>query len=228
MIIRKRLHTNQSAQDSMSQWSMLEPIYRRGAALLTKILYRPQYSQFSNLPRTGAGMIICNHVSFVDGLIIQAGCNRSIRFVIDEAIYNTPVVHYFMRHNRAIPILPTRDSIKWALQEVTQGLKDGDLICIFPEGQLTYTGGLSRFKPGIEYILQQNPDIQVYPMAITGLWGSIFSRKYLGSWRRWIPRHFGQPIKAICGEPLAAQEVNVNRLQQEVLRLKYIVVSIKN
>lgn len=221
MIIRKRSNTTQSHTDTMPRWSWLEPIYRRGAALLTKIAYRPSYTNFDILPKTGAGIIVCNHVSFVDGLIIQAGCNRSIRFIIDEEIYNTPVVHYFMRHNRAIPILPTRDSIKWALQEVKKGLEAGDLICIFPEGQLTYTGGLSRFKPGIEYILQQNPDILVYPMAITGLWGSIFSRKYLGSYTRWIPKHIGQPVQAICGTPLKAQEVSVNSLQQAVLKLKY-------
>jgi 1-acyl-sn-glycerol-3-phosphate acyltransferase len=221
MIARRRLRKTQLKPDSMSQWSWLEPYYRRGAAWITKLFYHPLYTGFERLPQEGAGMIVCNHVSYVDGLVIQAGCHRSIRFVIDEAIYKTPVVHYFMRHNRAIPILPTRDSIKWALKEIKQGLEDGDLICIFPEGQLTYTGGLSRFKPGIEFILQQNPDVLVYPMALTGLWGSIFSRKYLGSWLRWLPRHYGQPIQAICGEPLSADAVTVNSLQQEVLRLKY-------
>jgi 1-acyl-sn-glycerol-3-phosphate acyltransferase len=207
--------------DVMTRWSLLEPLYRIGAALLAKCVYHPVYHHFDRIPKKGAAILICNHVSFVDGLVLQAGLGRSVRFIIDEHIYNTPVVHYFMRHNRAIPILPKKESIKWALSEVKQALNDGDLICIFPEGQLTYTGGLSRFKPGIESIMQQNPEYDVYPLALTGLWGSIFSRKYLNSWFRWWPRHRGQKVQAICGLPIRAEDVTLNRLQQEVLRLKY-------
>lgn len=217
----KQKNHNSTTPNVMDHWSLLEPLYRWGAALLAKFVYQPIYYNYDKIPETGPAILICNHVSFVDGLVIQAGLNRSVRFVIDEHIYNTPVVHYFMRHNRAIPILPKRDSIKWALKEVNKALKEGDLVCIFPEGQLTYTGGLSRFKPGIEYMISQNPHVNVYPLALTGLWGSIFSRKYLDSWMRWWPRHRGQKVQSMCGDPIPAEDVTVNRLQQEVLRLKY-------
>lgn len=199
----------------------LEPFFRQCARALCYALYYPRYTGFEKIPATGAAVLICNHVSYVDGLIIAAGCRRPVRFVIDTHIYNLPLVHYFMTLNRAIPILPTRESVTHALEEISAGIRAGDLICIFPEGQLTYTGSLGRFKTGIESIIRRDP-APVYPIALTGLWGSIFSRKYLGSLRRWIPKHFSKRVHAVCGEPIAPQDVTVNLLQKTVLRLKHI------
>jgi 1-acyl-sn-glycerol-3-phosphate acyltransferase len=197
-----------------------EPFYRAIAKYIVRSLYNPRYSGFEQIPEEGPAILVCNHVSYVDGLIINAGCKRPVRFIIDTYIYNMPGVHYFMRYNRAIPILPTRESVTHALDEVSAALKAGDLVCIFPEGQLTYTGSLGRFKPGIESIIRRDP-VPVYPIAINGLWGSIFSRKHLHSFRRFIPHLFGRRIHAVCGTPVAPQDVNVNRLQDTVLRLKY-------
>jgi 1-acyl-sn-glycerol-3-phosphate acyltransferase len=87
---------------------------------------------------------------------------------------------------------------------------------------LTYTGSLGRFRPGIESIVKRDP-VPVYPVAISGLWGSIFSRKYRRARFRWWPRHFHAKIQIICGDPILAPEVNVNRLQREVLRLKHLL-----
>ena len=197
-----------------------EPFFRMGVRVLTRMMYRPHFIGFDNIPETGAGLIIANHVSYVDGMIIQTGCKRPIRFVIDDYIYRQPGVHYFMSHNRAIPILPTRDSVSHALDEISEGLKAGDLICIFPEGQLTYTGSLGRFKPGIEYIIRRDM-VPVYPVALKGLWGSIFSRKYLKAHFRFFPRSWRREVTAICGPAIAPETVNVNHLQETVLRLKY-------
>lgn len=199
----------------------LEPFYRFMARMLAIILYNTRYTGFERIPETGPAVLISNHVSYMDGLILASGCSRPIRFVIDEHIYNLPLVHYFMRCNRAIPILPTRESVTSALEAISEGLKAGDLICIFPEGQITYTGGLGRFKTGIESIIRRDP-VPVYPIALTGLWGSVFSRKYLGTWRRFIP-HFGASrVHAMCGAPIDPIDVSVNRLQETVLRLKYL------
>jgi 1-acyl-sn-glycerol-3-phosphate acyltransferase len=193
----------------------------KGMALL---FYNPKYTGFEHIPETGPAILISNHVSYVDGLIIASACNRPVRFIIDTHIYNLPLVHYFMKYNRAIPILPTRESVTKALEEVSAGLKAGDLVCIFPEGQLTYTGSLGRFKTGIESIVRRDP-VAVYPIALTGLWGSIFSRKYRGTWKRLIPKRFTPRVHAICGEPIAPGDATVNRLQETVLRLKYKAMS---
>ena len=207
-------------------WRMLrcinpEPFYRFIAGVATRLIYRPQYSGFEHLPARGAAILISNHVSYVDGLIIAAACKRSVRFVIDGLIYDLPVVNYFMRHNRAIPILPRRDSVVAALEEISAGLKAGDLICIFPEGQLTYTGSLGRFRPGIESIIKRDP-VPIYPIALSGLWGSVFSRKYLKKPLRWLPRGWPKNIRAVCGEAIPPEQATVNHLQKSVLRLKYL------
>lgn len=199
----------------------LEPFFRFCARMACFAIYFPRYTGFEKIPKTGAAVLIANHVSYADGLIIASGINRPVRFVIDTHIYNVPGVNFFMRLNRAIPILPTRESVTQALNEISAGLKAGDLICIFPEGQLTYTGSLGRFKTGIESIIKRDPSL-VYPIALTGLWGSIYSRKYLGSIRRFIPKQIFKRVHAYCGDPIPPEKVTVNRLQETVLRLKYM------
>ena len=163
---------------NLSFLSNPEPLYRYIARLLCKAVYNPRYIGFEQIPKSGAAMLISNHVSYADGLVIASGCKRPIRFVIDQEIYTLPFLHYLMVCNRAIPIAPTRESVTHALDEIAAGFEAGDLICIFPEGQLTYTGSLGRFKTGIESITKRSP-VPVYPIALSGLWGSIFSRKYL-------------------------------------------------
>jgi 1-acyl-sn-glycerol-3-phosphate acyltransferase len=197
-----------------------EPLYRQLAKFICNAIYSPNYIGFEQIPEQGPAILISNHVSYADGLIIASGCNRPVRFIIDAYIYEVPFVHYFMKYNRAIPILPTRESVTKALEEVSAGLKAGDLVCIFPEGQLTYTGSLGRFKAGIEAMVRRDP-VPVYPIALTGLWGSMFSRKYLGSFKRYIPKRLSQRVKVICGAAIAPDQVTVNRLQEAVLRLKY-------
>jgi 1-acyl-sn-glycerol-3-phosphate acyltransferase len=202
------------------RYAALEPWYRTFGTWLIRWLYRPQYCGFEKLPATGAAILVCNHVSYADGPLIAAAVGRKVRFVIYEPIYRLPLVHHFMRVNRAIPIFPTREKVRRALDAISEGLRQGDLICIFPEGQRTATGSLMRFRPGIEYIIQRDP-VPVYPVAITGLWGSMFSRKLKGSWRRFLPRKPGTPVVAVCGDAIPGEEVTVNLLQEAVLRLKY-------
>lgn len=205
---------------NLSFLSNPEPLYRFLVKALCSAIYAPKFRGFEQIPDTGAAVLICNHVSYVDGLVIATGSKRPVRFIIDQEIYNIPVLHYLMVCNRAIPILPTRESVIQALEEIAAGLRAGDLICIFPEGQLTYTGSLGRFKTGIESIIKRTP-VPVYPIALSGLWGSIFSRKYIGSFRRFFPRILSQPVQAICGPAIPPEQVSVNFLQKAVLRLKY-------
>lgn len=204
--------------------NFLTPIYRKIAHSLTRSVYRPRYVGFENIPKTGAAVIISNHVSYMDGPVIDAGvfaaCGRSVRYVIDEDIYNVPAVHYIMSLAKAIPIAPNRKSVEAAFDEISAGLRAGDLICIFPEGFLTFTGGLGRFRGGIEWIIRRDP-VPIIPISLSGLWGSVFSRKYRGSLKRLIPRDPRQEVIVKCGAPISPENITVNYLQDVVMKLKY-------
>lgn len=199
-------------------------LYRKVIHGLTLFVYRPSYSGLENIPASGGAMIISNHVSYMDGPLLDAGiykhCGRSVRYVIDADIYHTPGVHNIMSKARAIPISYDRKSVEAAFDAISEGLRAGDLICIFPEGFLTYTGGLGRFRHGIEAIIRRDP-VPVIPLSLSGLWGSVFSRKFRGSWKRLIPRDPRQPVIMKCGPAIPPEKVEVNYLQEVVLRLKY-------
>ncbi len=213
----------------MGCYTLLEPHYRRFGTWLIDQLYRPGFHGFDRIPESGPAVLICNHVSYMDGPLMAAAVHkavgRPVRFVIYEPIYRLPIVHHFMCINRAIPIYPSKEKVKAALEAISEGLAEGDLICLFPEGQLTPTGSLMRFRPGIEFILQRDP-VPVYPVALTGLWGSLLSRKYKGTWRRFLPRRPGLPVKALCGDAIPSEEAKVNVLQSAVLRLKYAAMEV--
>ena len=202
-----------------------EPLLSRIAHNSVRAVYRPTYIGFDNIPATGPIILIANHVSYMDGPIIDAGCRRAVRYIIDEDIYNLPIVNYLMKLDRAIPIAPNRKSVEAAFDAISDGLKAGDAICIFPEGSLTYTGGLGRFRPGIEWIIKRDR-VPIIPIALAGLWGSVFSRKYLKSPLRWLPRHWLHgKVVAKCGPAIDPDKtlINVNYLQDVILKLKYSI-----
>ncbi len=208
----------------MELYRRIEPAYRRLGTWLLCLLYRPQCRGFKALPLQGAAVIVSNHVSFLDGPMIaaavQKAVGRPVRFVIYEPIYTLPIVHHFMRVNRAIPIFPSRDKVRRALDDISEGLREGDIICLFPEGRLTPTGGLMRFRPGVEYVLARDC-VEVFPVAITGLWGSVFSRKHKGSVRRLLPRRPGLRVDVVCGAGIPCGMADASVLQHAVLKLKY-------
>jgi 1-acyl-sn-glycerol-3-phosphate acyltransferase len=196
-----------------------EPFYRFCARIIIRVLYRTRFEGFEALPAEGGAVLISNHVSYVDGLILNAASKRKVRFVIDDVIYRIPAVNYFMKLDRAIPIAPNRESVSRALDEIEAGLKGGDLICIFPEGQLTYTGNMTRFRFGIEWIIKRAP-VDVYPIALKGLWGSAFSRKYRHARFPMLPRSFRRRVWAKVGERISPEKVKVSNLQRIVMDLK--------
>ncbi|HCR86169.1 MAG TPA: hypothetical protein DIV86_05770 [Alphaproteobacteria bacterium] len=196
----------------------LEKFFRFGAKILARVLYSCEFEGFHNIPKTGAAIVIANHVSYVDGLVLNAASKRPMRFIIDADIYNTAGVNYFMKLDRAIPVSPTKDSVKKMLETVKEALDNGELIAIFPEGMITYTGNLNRFKFGIEWILQNN-NVPVIPVALIGLWGSIFSRKYLDSKHKFLPRYFRKKVKVICGKPIPHSKAKIQYMQRELMKL---------
>lgn len=196
----------------------LEKFYRIGAKILIKVLYRCDFKGFENIPESGPAVIICNHVSYVDGLIMNAASPRNFRFIIDEDIYNQPFVNYFMKMDRAIPIKPNKDAVKKALKTASEALQNGEIIAIFPEGQITYSGYMSRFKLGVEWIVK-NDKVDVIPICLVGLWGSIFSRKYIGKKFKFIPRSFRRKVTAVCGKPISAEHATINNMQKILMKM---------
>jgi hypothetical protein len=147
--------------------------------LLIHSVYRLEKSGLEHVPEDGPALLVCNHVSFVDALVIAAACRRPIRFVMDHAIFRLPVLNFVFRVSGAIPIAPAREDpalLERAYDAVAQALAAGELVGIFPEGRITADGEIGPFKGGIRRIVERTP-VPVVPMALRGLWGSFFSRK---------------------------------------------------
>jgi 1-acyl-sn-glycerol-3-phosphate acyltransferase len=147
--------------------------------LLIHTVYRLEKRGIENIPEEGAALIACNHVSFVDPLVILAASPRPIRFVMDHRIFKTPVISFIFRTGKAIPIAPAKEDpalLETAYDKVAQALEAGELVAIFPEGRITDTGELYPFRGGIKRIIERTP-VPVVPMALKGLWGSFFSRR---------------------------------------------------
>jgi 1-acyl-sn-glycerol-3-phosphate acyltransferase len=163
-------------------------------------------------------VLVSNHVSFVDALVLMAASPRPVRFVMDAGIFRIPVLSWLFRQARAIPIASARDDpalLDRAFAEVSAALRDGQLVCIFPEGRITDSGEIGRFRPGIQRILQADP-VPVVPVALQGLWGSYFSRKGGPAMSQPFRRGFFSRIGISVGVPLAAPESSPERLQELV------------
>jgi 1-acyl-sn-glycerol-3-phosphate acyltransferase len=147
--------------------------------MLIHSVYRLRKEGVENIPEKGPALIVCNHVSFVDALVISAACQRPIRFVMDHNIFRIPVLSFVFRTGKAIPIAPAKEDealLNRAYDQVAEALEQGDVVGIFPEGRITDTGEMFPFRGGVKRILDRTP-VPVVPMALRGLWGSFFSRK---------------------------------------------------
>jgi 1-acyl-sn-glycerol-3-phosphate acyltransferase len=189
--------------------------------LLVHTVYRMRTGGMENLPEEGAAVLVSNHVSFVDALVIAAACRRPIRFVMDHNYFHLPVLNFFCRTVRAIPIASRKEDpkvVEQAFDAVARALEEGSLVCIFPEGRLTSNGDLGPFRPGIEQVVARTP-VPVVPMALRGLWGSFFSRKDGRAMSRPF-RRFWSHIECVCGEPVPAALVTAAALQERVAALR--------
>jgi 1-acyl-sn-glycerol-3-phosphate acyltransferase len=190
--------------------------------LLVHSVYRLDKSGLEKIPEEGAAVIVCNHVSFVDALIIAAACRRPIRFVMDHNIFRIPVLSFIFRTGKTIPIAPAKENpalLEKAYDEIAAALRDGDLVAIFPEGRLTQTGELNPFRSGITRIVERTP-VPVVPLALRGLWGSFFSRmggRAMADLSRLAPF---KRIALVAGEPVAPAAATPEALQQIVLGLR--------
>ena len=190
--------------------------------LLIHSVYRLEKSGLDQIPDEGPAVLVCNHVSFVDALIIAAACRRPVRFVMDHGIFRIPVLNFVFRTGRAIPIASARDNpelLERAYDEIARALEQGDLIAIFPEGRITDTGELYPFRSGIRRIIERTP-APVVPLALRGLWGSFFSRQGGSAMTRPFRRGAFSKIGMVVGAPVPPQEVTPEGLQALVLTLR--------
>jgi 1-acyl-sn-glycerol-3-phosphate acyltransferase len=190
--------------------------------LLIHSVYRLEKSGLDHIPDEGPAVVVCNHVSFVDALIIAAACRRPIRFVMDHNIYRLPLLNFIFRVSRTIPIASARENpelLERAYEEIARALEQGEIVGIFPEGRLTGDGEVQPFRPGIRRILERTP-VPVVPMALRGLWGNFFSRKDGPAMSKpWRLRPFAK-IGLAIGAPVAAQAATPEGLQETVLALR--------
>ncbi len=189
--------------------------------LLSHSLYRVRHENLHNIPDEGAALIACNHVSFVDALLLAGAVRRPIRFIMYQPIYDIPVLNFIFRVGEAIPICsPKEDEQRYrqALDEIAEGLARGDLLCIFPEGKLTRDGELDRFRRGIERIVQRTP-VPVIPVALRGLWGSFFSHSGRGAFRSPFQKIWRR-VTIAAAQPVMALDLNADELHNRVLALR--------
>lgn len=199
-----------------------EFLIRFMAWLLIKMAYRLRTSGNEHIPDEGAALLVCNHVSLVDSLVIMSASPRPVRFVMDHRIFRTPLLSYIFRHSGAIPIASAKEDaalMEKAFAEVSRALKNGELVAIFPEGSLTYDGEMQTFRPGVTRILEADP-VPVVPMALSGLWGSYFSRIDGGVMKKPFRRGFFSTIFLRVGAPQAPADATPENLQNTVLALR--------
>jgi 1-acyl-sn-glycerol-3-phosphate acyltransferase len=189
--------------------------------LAMSTMYRLRIEGLDRVPEEGPALVVCNHVSFVDGFLVGAAVRRPIRFVMYYKIYRMPVLNWLFRWGRAIPIAGRKEDealMEQAFAEVKRALAEGELVGIFPEGMITYSGEMSPFRPGVDRILAETP-VPVVPMALRGLWGSWFSRSD-GVAMAKLPKRFWSKVTLVVGEPISPDQATSDRLQAEVAALR--------
>jgi hypothetical protein len=190
--------------------------------LLIHTVYRLEKKGLDNIPEEGPAVIIANHVSFVDALVILAASPRPIRFVMDHNIFKVPVLSFIFRTGKAIPIASAKENealLNKAYEDIARALEAGELVGIFPEGRITDTGELYPFKGGIKRIVDRTP-VPVVPIALKGLWGSFFSRRGGAAMTKPFRRGLLSKIGLEVAPPVAAAAVTPEGLQAQVQELR--------
>ncbi len=187
--------------------------------VLTHTMYRVNHKNLHYLPKKSGALIVCNHVSYMDALLLSAVCPRLIRFVMEEDYANLPLLRRFLKRAGVIPISASnRNSIRRAFNEVEQALAEGHIVCIFPEGRLTADGEMNEFMRGMDIILRRSP-VPVIPMALKGLWGSYFSR-YKGRACKGLPTRFWSKLEIEAGEPVSPDIATTTLMHEKVSALR--------
>ena len=192
------------------------------ASLVVHAIYRLDKRGLDAIPESGPAVLICNHVSFVDPVILMAAVRRPICFVMDYRIYAAPGLNFVFRNVNAIPIAPAKDDAdikEAAFTQAAAALRNGELIGLFPEGKITRDGELNVFRYGVQRMVEETP-VPVIPMALRGLWGSFFSRRYGPAMRVPSCIHPFRRITLVVGDPVPPEAVDPDDLRTRVSALR--------
>lgn len=186
---------------------------------LVHVAYRFKKTNIEAVPE-GPAVLVCNHISFVDALLLGAAFHRPVRFVMDHKIYRNPLMRWFFDAIGVIPIASKKHDpqlLDVAFQRCRSALRRGELVCIFPEGMITHDGEMNEFRGGVQRMVDETP-VPVVPMALRGMWGSFFSRKGGRAMARW-PRRFWSKVELRAGTAVPPANVTPARLQADVQAL---------
>ena len=175
-----------------------------------------------NIPEEGAALVVCNHVSYMDALILSASIKRPVRFVMYYKIFQIPFMNWIFRVARAIPIAGARENralMLAAFDEIDAALAAGEVVCIFPEGALTRDGEIAPFKSGVEKILARRP-VPVIPLALRGMWASMWSRRDSRLGRMRLPRRLRARVDVIAGPAVDGATTHAAELEAIVRKLR--------
>jgi len=192
-----------------------EPLLQFIGRLLTGLIYRVEPLGLEHLPKKGGVLLLPNHLTWVDAILLQFACPRPIRFVVFEDIYNKRLLKPLFEALKAIPISPTH--ARQAIRAASDQLKKGEVVCIFPEGELSRTGALLRLKKGYEVIAKQG-NCPVLPIWLDQLWGSIFSFRGGRFFLKW-PEKLPYPVTVAFGEPLEPGQADIATVREQLLIL---------
>ncbi len=203
-----------------------EAMVRMCVWILVHTFYRLKIVGQENIPDRGGALIVCNHVTFIDGMVILASLKRPARFLMDRNIYNLPIINFFTRILKVIPI--SRDDgpkkLAAALREARAELKAGGIVCLFPEGTISRTGNMLSFRRGYEHIIK-GLRVPIVPMNIDKMWGDVFS--WSGGKFIWkFPRQIPYPVTVSVGKPLPSDtkthelRIAVQELGAEAFKLR--------
>ncbi|HXE89477.1 MAG TPA: acyl-[ACP]--phospholipid O-acyltransferase [Terriglobales bacterium] len=196
-----------------------DALLRLGLVLLTHSVYRIRLEGRDNIPEKGGALFVCNHLSFVDALLLMAATDRRVRFIMFKGIYEHPIVKPFARVMRAIPIssqLRPREMIR-SLRAASDAIRDGEVVCIFAEGQITRIGHLLPFRRGLEMIMK-GIEAPIIPVHLDEVWGSIFSFER-GRFLWKVPRRVPYPVTVSFGKPLSPSATPME-VRQAVMELQ--------
>ena len=197
------------------------PMMRISIFVLVNMWYRLRIRGIENIPDEGAAIVVCNHVSFMDALVMGGASPRPLRFLMDKPIYESPWLNWFFRMAGAIPVASERrdpKGMRRALDMVSKALQNGEVVMLFPEGRLTRNGHMNEFRRGVDLILKRDP-VPVVPAALSGLWGS-WSSRYDGMPFKGVPRRFRAKVCLSFGAPMASETATRESLQASVAALK--------
>ena len=191
------------------------------AWILVNTIYRIRPRGIENIPDKGPAVVVCNHVSYLDPIVLLASVRRPMRFVMYYKIFQLPLLRFLFQHAKAIPIASAKEDeqlMNEAFEKVDAELAAGNIVCIFPEGGITGDGEIQRFRPGIERVIANRP-VPVVPVALQNMWGSWFSRSNGGRIRK-FPRRLFARVPVIVGDPVMPGEATAANLEILVRTLR--------